>query len=301
MDFSDGLQWQDLLGEPLRAATIIVVAFIINLIARAFIKRSARTMAKGSARGSRDQSPATSDAITRARREQRATTVGSMLGSLATTVIFAVAIMMVLSELGFNLAPVLASAGVLGLAIGFGAQSLIKDYLAGFFIVVDDQYGIGDIVDVGEAVGTVEDMALRTTRIRSLDGALWHVRNGEILRVANHSQGWARAIIDLRVPYAADEGAVQEVIADASRALSEEADVAEDLLGEPEVWGVEELDGDGLTIRTVVATRPAAQWAVTRAFRAELKRQLDRKGLSVPLHSQVVVHSGRASEGAEQN
>ena len=123
-----------------------------------------------------------------------------MLSSIATIIIATLAVMMVLTELDFNLGPLLASAGIAGVAIGFGAQELVKDYLSGFFLVVEDQYGIGDTVDLGEAVGTVEEVGLRTTKVRGIDGTLWHVRNGEIMRVGNQSQGWARAVMDIAVP-----------------------------------------------------------------------------------------------------
>src|SRR5699024_5933391 len=165
-------------------AFIVIVAIILTFAARTLIHRFAQSIADGrTKRGRRSGSPSrahsgAADAAARTRRAQRSTTVGSLLKSIAVIVIWVLTTLMVLQELGFDLAPLLASAGIAGIALGFGAQTLVKDYLAGFFIVIEDQYGIGDVIDVGEAIGTVEEVGLRTTKVRSLDGTLWHVRNG---------------------------------------------------------------------------------------------------------------------------
>src|SRR5919197_1889019 len=137
-------------------------------------------------------------------RRQRAQTIGSVLGSIASITILIIAGMLVLSELKYSLAPVIASAGILGVAVGFGAQNLVKDFLSGVFMILEDQYGVGDVIDVGEATGTVETVGLRTTRLRDINGTVWHVRNGEIVRVGNKSQGFAQVVLDLPVPYTAD-------------------------------------------------------------------------------------------------
>ena len=133
------------------------------------------------------------------RQRQRVETLGSILRSLATVVIVIIAVLMIGEELGLNMAPVLASAGVGGVALGFGAQSLVKDFLSGMFMLAEDQYGVGDFIDTGEAVGTVEEVTLRVTRLRDAQGVIWYVRNGEIVRVANKSQGWSTAMVDIPV------------------------------------------------------------------------------------------------------
>lgn len=135
-----------------------------------------------------------------------------MLASVATIIVWAIAILMIISELGFNIAPVIASAGIAGVALSFGAQSLVKDYLSGIFMVAEDQLGIGDSVDLGEAIGTVENVGLRVTQVRDVKGTLWHVRNGEILRVGNQSQGWARCVLDIPVPYDTNIDLVADMI-----------------------------------------------------------------------------------------
>jgi moderate conductance mechanosensitive channel len=293
--------WAFVLGTPLRVTVIIVVAFIINAVARRLIRRFSHSIADGStarpnkrrkfSAAERVVDPQGQDPVVQARRAQRARTVGSMLSSVATIVISTLAILMVLTELGFNLGPVLASAGIAGVAIGFGAQALVKDYLSGLFIVVEDQYGIGDTVDLGEAIGEVEEVGLRTTRVRGVDGTLWHVRNGEILRVGNMSQGWARAVMDIPVPYNTDRESIDSAIEDTVMVIRRDAKIAKAILEEPEIWGVQDMTGEAVTIRAVVKTEPNQQWAVARAFRAALKHQLDRRGIFLPPTQQAVLRT----------
>jgi small conductance mechanosensitive channel len=148
------------------------------------------------------------------RAEQRIEALASVLRSLTTFVIYAVAAFMILGELGVNLGPLLAGAGIIGVALGFGSQSLVKDFLSGVFILIEDQFGVGDIVNLdGETSGTVEAVSLRTTRLRSVDGTVWHVPNGEIRRVGNQSQHWSRALIDIEVAYDTDLDHAEAVIA----------------------------------------------------------------------------------------
>lgn len=289
-----GLTWADLLGTPLRILLILIVAVILNFVARKLIHKFATDIARGTSSSMARLAAVehgSAEAIIFERRKQRGNTVGSMLGSVASIVIFAIAILMILTELGFNLAPVLASAGIAGIAIGFGAQELVRDYLSGFFIVVEDQYGIGDVVDLGEAIGVVEEVGLRATKVRSVDGTLWHVRNGEILRVGNQSQGWGRAVLDVPVPYTADQSTIDDVIADTIAAMREDPKIDAAILEEPEIWGVEAISGESLTIRTVIKTQPGEQWTVARAFRARLKRQLDARGITIPLQQQTLVRT----------
>ena len=146
----------------------------------------------------------TSDPTAATRRVQRARTMGSLLKSISSGVIFTIILMMSISELGYDVAPLIAGAGIIGVALGFGAQSLVKDFLSGIFMIFEDQYGVGDVVDVGEASGTVEAVSLRVTRLRDVNGTVWYVRNGEILRVGNMSQNWARTVLDVGVAYSED-------------------------------------------------------------------------------------------------
>jgi small conductance mechanosensitive channel len=186
----------------------------------------------------------------------------------------------VLDALGVELAPLLASAGVVGIAIGFGAQSLVKDFFSGFFLLFEDQLGVGDVVDLGDAAGTVEAVSLRRTRLRDVNGTVWHVPNGEIRRVANRSQYWARAVVDVVIAPEADVRQATEVIRRVVAELWEDPQWRADGVTEPpEVWGVEQIGLDGVTLRTVVTTAPARQWAIARELRLRVKEALDAAGV----------------------
>jgi len=199
-----------------------------------------------------------------ARRAQRARTVGSVIGNAATIVIFGTAFTMALGQVGVNLAPVLASAGVLGLAVGFGAQNLVKDFLSGIFMLLEDQYGVGDHVDLGDAVGTIERVGLRTTTVRDVTGMVWYVRNGTIERVGNGSQDHAVAVVDVPLAIDTDITHAAAVAETAAAAGIEEAGHGADVLGAPQVLGVESLSASGMTLRLTVRTEPGRQWAVQR-------------------------------------
>ena len=217
------------------------------------------------------------------RRRQRTETIGSVLRSITSVLVFAIAGAMVLGELGLELGPVIASAGIIGVALGFGAQNLVKDFLNGIFMILEDQYGVGDAIDVGEASGIVEAVNLRTTRLRSVDGTVWHVRNGEILRVGNMSQGWSRALLDVSVAYDTDTDRAAAVIKDVADGVWKDEALGKLVLEEPEVWGVENLGVDGIAIRLVVKTAPLEQWTVARELRRRIKTAFAEHGIEIPL------------------
>jgi len=224
------------------------------------------------------------------RRVQRAKTMGDLLKSVITGVLVAVFGTMVLSQLGVNIAPIIASAGILGIALGFGAQSLVKDFLSGVFMIFEDQYGVGDVVDVGEAIGTVEAVSLRVTRLRDLDGTVWYVPNGEILRVGNKSQNWSRAVVDVGVGYDEDLGRAKRVLAEVAHDLWEDEDYRSVIIEEPEVTGVEALTPDAITLRVLVKTAPMEQWAIARELRQRIKARFDHEGIEIPFPQRVVWH-----------
>ncbi|MDD7968466.1 mechanosensitive ion channel family protein [Actinomycetospora lemnae] len=201
-----------------------------------------------------------------ARRAQRARTVGSVIRNAATILIFGTASMMVLGQFGVNLAPVLASAGVLGLAIGFGAQNLVKDFLSGIFMLLEDQYGVGDHVDLGDAVGTIERVGLRTTTVRDVTGMVWYVRNGTIERVGNGSQDHAVAVVDIPLAIDTDVTRAAAIAEEAAAAGIAEHGHGADVLDEPQVLGVESLSASGMTLRLTARTKPGRQWVVQRAM-----------------------------------
>ena len=278
--------WEWFVATPGAIALIVVVGLVFRMfVGRAIDKLIDRT-ANGipsSIAGTRAGSllaeitPAATE-----RRKQRARTMGSLLKSITTGLILAVVVVMVLSKLGIDVAPILASAGIVGVALGFGAQNLVKDFLAGIFMIIEDQFGVGDSVDLGEASGTVEAVSLRVTRLRDVNGTVWYVRNGEILRVGNESQNWARTVLDITVSYDSDLSQVQEVLADEAHRLYLDEHFRSMVLEEPEVWGVERFDKDGAVVRLVLKTAPLQQWPVARALRQRIKARFDAEGIVIP-------------------
>jgi small-conductance mechanosensitive channel len=232
------------------------------------------------------------------RRAQRARTVGSVLRSATTAVIAVLMILLVLGVFGIDLGPLIAGAGVLGVALGFGSQSLVKDFLSGIFLILEDQYGVGDVVDLGDAVGSVEAVGLRVTRLRAVDGTVWYVRNGEILRVGNQSQGWARAVLDVDVAYGEDVTRVQDVLRDVAHEFFEDPDWSDLVLEEPEVWGVEALAPGSVVVRLVIKTVPLEQWKVAREMRRRIKARFDREGVEIPFPQQTVWLRSERQDGA---
>ncbi|WP_423462018.1 mechanosensitive ion channel family protein [Promicromonospora sp. MS192] len=214
------------------------------------------------------------------RRAQRARTVGSVLNSSVNIVIGTIMVLTVLQVLEFNIAPLLASAGVAGVAIGFGAQSLVKDFISGVFLLIEDQFGVGDNVDLGAGViGTVEAMGLRLTQVRAFDGTLWYVRNGEILRAGNRTQEWSRAVAEVQVPLGTDVDAVRAALGRAADRVKEDPELADSLLETPSVRGVDAVDGAGLTFTLHAQVRPAQQWAVARSLRVAAHAELLNAGI----------------------
>jgi small conductance mechanosensitive channel len=213
------------------------------------------------------------------RRVQRAETMGSLLKSIASIVVFTIFGITAIAELGYPVGPLIASAGVVGVALGFGAQSLVKDFLAGIFMIFEDQYGVGDSVDVGEAGGTVEAVGLRVTRLRDVEGTVWYVRNGEIIRVGNQSQNWARTVLDIPVALDQDLRQVQDVLRDVAHDLWDDEDYRTLIIEEPSVWGVQDLTPNWITIRVTLKTAPLEQWAVAREMRQRIKYRFDHEGI----------------------
>ncbi|MDI3405200.1 mechanosensitive ion channel family protein [Streptomyces cavernicola] len=295
-----------LVGVPLRILLIVLGAMVVRALAKRAITRVVERVLQANGEGDGPRRSTRGPAVlqrdtSRAdeRREQRARTIGSVLSSIVTIVVAVMALAMVLDQIGIALGPLLASAGVVGLAIGFGAQSLVADYLAGMLIMVEDQYGVGDSVDLGEAVGEVESVGLRLTLVRDLNGGLWHIRNGEIMRVRNDSQEWARAVLDVSVAYDSNLEKVFQVLEETGLALREDKEYEGVLLEDPSVWGVQSLNPDGVVVRLVVKTAPLKQWAVTRELRRRVKGALDEAGIEMPFPQRTVWVRGGGGDEAE--
>ncbi|WP_040684709.1 mechanosensitive ion channel family protein [Nocardiopsis halotolerans] len=303
-----------LVSTLLSILLIIVVAVLARAVGRRMINRALKRITQpvqnGDGDGDKPRRNGRGMAVlqrgdTRAkeRREQRAKTLETVLNSIVTVVITITALAMILGEVGIALGPLLASAGVVGLAIGFGAQSLVADYMAGLLIMMEDQYGVGDIVDLGEAIGTVEHVGLRITKIRDLDGGLWYIRNGEIMRVKNDSQDWARAILDVSVDHGSNLDTVYEVLERTGAELRQDPEHGKFLIEDPEVWGVQALEADSVTVRMVVRTVPLQQWGITRQLRRRVKDAFDDAGIRIPFQQRTVWmrHGNGAEAGSDGN
>ncbi|PPK69013.1 mechanosensitive ion channel family protein [Actinokineospora auranticolor] len=275
-----------LVAKPLKILLIFVVAFLIRLAVRRLIDKLTSGNGKTPAllRPLKERAPqALGSLVVSERRAQRARTIGSVLKSVVTFLVYGLAFILALGELGVQLGPIIASAGIVGVALGFGAQNLVKDFLSGIFMMLEDQYGVGDVVDVGEASGTIEAVGLRVTTLRDVNGTVWYVRNGEILRVGNSSQGFAVAVVDLPVGYGADVDAVTDLLAKVIGDAVAEEQMSADVIEPPEVLGVEKVTPESITIRMTVKVRPGRQWAVQRALRARAMGAIEEAGIQPPM------------------
>lgn len=280
--------WEWFLGDPLMVVSTILAAVVLRSVLNRSIARIVDvTIAKHDAR--RERVPgragrvlAQATGLDHERHRQRTLTMGSLLHSIVTFAVTLVTVLTVMAIVGIPLGPLLASAGVGGVALGFGAQSLVKDFLSGIFMILEDQYGVGDIIDTGEAIGTVEEVSLRVTRLRDPSGVVWYVRNGEIVRIGNKSQGWSTAVVDIPVSYAENLERVIPLIKDVVRAFDATPEWKEHLIEEPQVVGVESMTGTAVTVRIIAKTAAEQQYGVSRELRERVKAAFDEAGIKGP-------------------
>lgn len=284
-----------LIPDILLTILIFAVAWFIARIVRKIIRKVVRDMVERGhdrANGTRKRlSLASTQSIDPARAAMRTETLGNVLRSLASLIIWTSAVFVAVASLrtvDINLGPLIAGAGIVGVALGFGSQSLVKDFLSGIFMLLEDQYGVGDIIDSGPATGIVEGITLRTTRLRDIEGVLWHVPNGEITRVGNLSQQWSRSLLDIPVAYSTDIQEAITVIKQTADDLWDDPSWTGLVLDEPDVWGVEAFGDSAILIRLVIKVVPAQQWAVSRELRMRLKAAFDDAGIEIPFPQTVV-------------
>jgi small conductance mechanosensitive channel len=284
----------------LDAGVLILVTILLALFARwalhRLIRRTVATMtARSTQRGAETDSKgnilATTTGLSGERQRARVETVGSLLRSVSTFVVGLVAGLTVMALVGLPLGPLLASAGVGGVAIGFGAQSLVKDFLSGIFMIFEDQYGVGDVVDTGEAIGTIEEVSLRITRLRDFDGTVWYVRNGEIVRIGNRSQGYGAAWVDIPVSYTEDIKRVLDLIREVCDAFAEDPEWEPKLIEPPTVLGVDSIAGQTVTVKILAKCLPGENFGVQRELRARVKAAFDANDVEGP--PMVPVHGGQ--------
>ena len=287
-----------IIAKPIQILFIVLLAFIANRLVRRAILRFTERIASGQQAVFRTLSDLGPDVLTPHQRSGRAAaraqTIGNVMRGMASVAIYFVASLLILGELGINLGPLLAGAGIAGIALGFGAQSLVKDCISGTFMLIEDQFGVGDVIDVGEAAGSVEAFSLRATRLRDGEGTVWHVPNGEILRVGNKSQQWARAVIDVSIGPGADVRHAEEVLARVATEVTNDPEWSAKVLEAPELLGVETYGPEGVTIRVTIKTKPAEQWSVMRELRLRLKEAFDQEGIALPLPANsIVMHEAK--------
>ena len=256
------------LGRGLKVVCILVLAVLLARLGSRFAARSISTLATRSPLG--EGGP---------RSEQRATTLAGVAVSLIRILVWFIAGLLVLGALGVDLGPFLAGASIVGVALGFGAQSLVKDFLSGFFILVEDQYSVGDVITIADQTGTVEEVDLRTTRIRAVDGTVWFVPNGEIRKVGNAAKEWGRAIVDVVVPRSADLAATTAAIEEEAAAVAADPAWAEAVLEPPEILGVDAMGVDNVTVRVSTKTIAAQRTPLTREMRSRISRRLQQDGV----------------------
>jgi small conductance mechanosensitive channel len=275
-----------MVDRPLKILLILIVAWILTKLARRIIRRSARRLVDSTRDGRLGKVSET--AIVGAaipdpvRAHARAEAVQNVLGSVVATIIWVVAVLIALGEFDIDLAPLIAGAGVAGVALGFGAQTLVRDFLAGLFIIIEDQFGVGDNVDLQDVSGTVEEVSLRSTKVRDVGGVLWTVSNGEIVKAGNATKGWSRSKVDVSVAYDSDVRRAMALVLEVAEEMRQDADWEIEFLEQPEMWGVEQLAVDGVTIRLVVKTRPGRQYVVTRELQLRIKERFEAENIEIP-------------------
>ena len=283
-----------------RVLLVVVLAVVLRAIGLGLIERFSARAARNEGgshlrrvssrlRDAVDGDPvAVAEGSVTVRKATRIRAITDLAKSIFTVLVWTIAVMTILGEFGVDLAPMIASAGIVGVALGFGAQDLVKDFLSGLFMLAEDQYGLGDVIDAGEAAGVVEQISLRTTSLRSVDGTLWHIPNGEIRRVGNKSQEWARALLDIGVGYGTDIDRASQVIQEVADAVAADDAHRDTFLAAPEVWGVEDLSADAIVIRLVIKTTPGDQFKLARVLRLRIKDAFDREGIEIPFPQRTI-------------
>ncbi len=288
------------IDRPFRIVVIILLSLVVTRIARRsigrlsdgilatpkdprFVQLRRRTMGQ--------PSPSEHEVAVAKRAPARAEAIEAVFKSIVSVVVWTLAALLILGELSINLSPLIAGAGIVGIALGFGAQSMVRDFLAGLFILIEDQYGVGDVIEVGAVIGTVEYISLRATRVRDVEGTVWHLANGETSQVVgNHSQLWSNCVIDVDIAYDTDVRRAMKVLDDVAEAMWHESvdGEASVIIADPVVQGIQALGESAVTLRLVVKTDPLSQWQVKRELRLRIKEAFDAEGITIPFPQRTV-------------
>ncbi len=279
-------QFAGLIGTLLRIVIIVVVAFLVTRLARRLVVRFASTMeSRIAARVVRDEAKGTLDRERyKSRRFQRLQAITGVARGVVGFFVWLIALLMIISALGISLQPLLAGAGLLSVVIGFGAQQLVRDVLAGIAMLIEDQFGVGDLIDINGRVGIVERVGLRATAFRDIDGVQWHVLNGSFDQAGNLSQEYGRSALDVPVALDADVPTAKAIIYKVASELAQDPVWGQDIIGEPEIWGVQSYGPEGLTIRVVMPTKPMSNWDINRQMRERLHHAFTTARIRMPSH-----------------
>ena len=298
VDFWAGLaqfwadNWGIIVGKLVSIVVIIAFAFLIRWVLHFVIDRVVTRIITGVKRKQdvTDTQALQASPLAAVRLVQRTRTLGTLLTNVVNVTLFIIVVLLIVNTISEAILGSFALlTAAIGAGLGFGAQNIVKDVLNGLFMVVEDQLGVGDVVDLGPATGIVEDVQIRITKVRDVNGTLWFVRNGEILRVGNMSQGWARVILDLAVPYDTDVEAIEAEILRTAVELSQSGKWRSRVLEKPEVWGLESISDEALFIRIVMKVRTSAKDDIARELRMRLKRSLDAMDVKLPSLTSVVL------------
>lgn len=285
-DLLDPDRLQDILGRIVQIVVIAGLAFVVTRLSRRIVGRFEERLKLEDTQAGRNV--------------QRSKTLSAVTRGVVSVVIWTLALLTILKLVIPDVGPVLAGAGVAGIAIAFGAQSLVRDFLNGFFVLLEDQYRVGDNLEIDGVTGVVEEFSLRRTALRAFDGTLHHIANGQFQRVSNRSAGWSRAIIDIGVAYNEDLVKVREAFTRAGANLMADPDVGRWVLELPEFLGVERFEESQVTVRAIAKTVPGKQWPVSRVFRQRIKEAFDRSGIFIPFPHRVMIHQSAGPDSSGQ-
>lgn len=279
------IQW--LFDHATKLITILIATAGLHWLLKVGCRQIAQIMARGGSRG------------TQRERENRAVTLAGVFRNTASLAIIAGGVLMALDEVGIPIMPLMGGAAVLGLAVAFGAQNLVRDYFSGFMVLMEDQYGINDVVRIGDISGVVEKITLRITVLRDLEGIVHFVPHGSITRVSNLTHGWSRAVIEINISYKEDSDYVMKVLMEVANELRKDPVFGPLILDEPEMLGLDRFGDYSVVIKFVLKTHPLKRWPVRRELLRRIKRRFDELAIEIPF-PQRTVYNRQAPEPAAQ-
>jgi len=271
--FEPVLKW--LLTHGIRIAIIVVGGFVVMRLVRFLTRRIEKAVDDG-------------DPTTVSEREKRAKTLSKVATQVVAIIVFVICGMMIMRELGMDIGPVIMGAGILGLAVSFGAQNLMRDIISGFFILLENHFRVGDVIRSAGVAGLVESISLRVTVLRDLEGKVHIIPNGEMSVVSNFTKGWSRCVVDIGVAYKEDVDRVMEILERIGSEMAEDPEFKPMILSPLEVLGLDQFADSAVVIKTMTQTAPLKQWAVAREFRRRVKKTFDELGIEIPFPHQTI-------------